>query len=125
VLRAVKPVDPKLLIEANEALTARQGKGDPALTLVAHFNNRLDPDELVAIDYRLMALANLIKAGEGSAWVSHSKGERYKLVDETMFRAAAITPLSIEDHLTVSSLSFDTDTFLKHALSEATTYGTA
>jgi hypothetical protein len=123
MLRVVKPVDPKLLIEANGALAAR--KGDPAITLVQHFNGRLDPNELIAIDYRLMALANLIKAGQGSAWVTHSKGQRYKLVDEPMFRAAAMSPLCIEDHQTVATISFDTDTFIKHALFESDTEGTA
>jgi hypothetical protein len=125
MLHVIKPVDPKLLIEANNAVAARRAKGDAVVTMVAHFDNRLDTKELIAINYRLMALAKLIQKGEGPAWVIEAKGKRYKLVNKAMFRAAAITPLSIEDDEMIGNIAFDTDAFLQNALAEANTEGSA
>ena len=125
MLHVVKPVDPKLLIEANDAVSAQRGKGDATFTMIAHFDNRLEADDLLAISYRLQALASLIQKGEGPAWVIHSKGKEYKLVNEAMFRAAAITPLSIEEDQLMANLAFDTDAFLENALAESDTTGSA
>ena len=90
--------------------------------MIAHFNNRLPPEQLLAINYRLMALARLIQKGEGSAWVVKAKGKQYRLVDQAMFRAAAITPLSIDSDELVKNVAFDTDAFLRNALRESKTY---
>ncbi len=42
-----------------------------------------------------------------------------------MFRAAAITPLSIEEDQLMVNLAFDTDAFLENALAESDTTGSA
>jgi hypothetical protein len=125
VFHVCAPVDPELLIEAADAVAARKGEGDATLTMIAHFNNRLPPEQLLAINYRLMALARLIQKGEGSAWVVKAKGKQYRLVDQAMFRAAAITPLSIDSDESVKNVAFDTDAFLRNALRESKTYGSA
>jgi hypothetical protein len=125
VFHVFTPVDPELLIEAADAVAARKGEGDATLTMIAHFNNRLPPEQLLAINYRLMALARLIQKGEGSAWVVKAKGKQYRLVDQAMFRAAAITPLSVDGDEPVKNVAFDTDAFLRNALEESKTYGSA
>jgi hypothetical protein len=125
VFHVFPPVDPKLLIEAADAVAARKGEGNATLTMIAHFDNRLSPDQLVAINYRLMALATLIQKGEGLAWVVKAKAKQYRLVDQAMFRAAAITPLSIDGDEPAKNVAFDTDIFLRTALGKSKTYGSA
>jgi hypothetical protein len=125
VFHVFPSVNPKLLIEAADAVAARKGEGDATLTMIAHFNNRLPPEQLLAINYRLMALARLIQKGEGSAWVITAKGKQYRLVDQAMFRAAATTPLSIDGDEPVTNIAFDTDAFLQNALGETKTKGSA
>jgi hypothetical protein len=125
VFHVFPPVDPKLLIEAADAVAARKSEGDATLTMIAHFDNRLSLEQLIAINYRLMALARLIQKGEGSAWVVKAKGKQYRLVDQAMFRAAAITPLSIDGDEPVTNIAFDTDVFLRNALGESKTHGSA
>jgi hypothetical protein len=121
----IEPVDPDLLIEANNIVSKQRGEADSMVILVGHFYKRLEPEKILAIQYRMVALSNLIKSGASSPWVISKDGQDYKLVNETMFRAAAITPLSIEEDQMVGTFSFDTDVFLKSALSETETDGNA
>jgi hypothetical protein len=126
MLTVIKPVDSELLIEASTAVAARKGKGgDPAVSIIMHFDNRLDAEMLKCIAYRLVALSNLVEEGIGPGWVLNVKGKRYKLVNEAMFRAAAITPLSIDENDIIGNLAFDANTFLKTALAESETDGSA
>jgi hypothetical protein len=43
--------------QAADAVAARKGDGDATITMIAHFNDRLPPEQLLVINYRLMALA--------------------------------------------------------------------
>lgn len=121
----IEPVDPKLMVEANELLAKERGRGDPTVTIVMNFADKHSSDELLALTYRLQALAKLIVGGHGPAWVLDVKGKKYKLVNEAMFRAAARAPLSIDEDQLISELSFDVDAFLKLALEESDTDGRA
>lgn len=97
MLITIPTVDPALLIEAHKAVVARKGKVDVAVTMIAHFDNRVPADELIAIHQRMIALSKFILDKDSSSWVMDVKGKRYKLVHEAMFRAAAITLLTIEE----------------------------
>jgi hypothetical protein len=120
----IEPVDPALIVEANNVVAKDRGKGgDPMVTLVMNFGDSHDAEELLALTYRLQALAKLIVAGHGPAWVINAKGKKYKLVNEAMFRAAARAPLWIADDQLVGDLSFDPDEFVRLALEESDTHG--
>jgi hypothetical protein len=67
----------------------------------------------------------LLKDGTKSPWVISKDGKDYKLVNEAVFRAAAITPLSIEENQITGTLTFHGATFLDNALSESETDGNA
>jgi hypothetical protein len=121
----IEPVDPNLLIEANEAVSKKRGHGDSTVILVAHFHKRLQPETILALQYRMMALSNLVKDDTRSPWVISNEGKDYRLINEAMFRAAAITPLSIEEDQIIGTLTFDRETFLRNALSESEIDGNA
>ena len=121
----VDTVDPELLIEANQAVASRKGKGDATFTLIAHFDGRLPPETLLAINYRLIALAHFFESGGRSPWIIDPKGKRYKLIQTPLLRAAAVTPLSIEDKRPIGELAFDADIFQKNALENSETEGRA
>lgn len=125
VAHIVDTVDPELLIEANQAVASRKGKGDATITLIAHFNGRLPPETLLAINYRLIALAHFVESGGRSPWILDPKGKRYKLIQTPLLRAAAVTTLSIEDNRPISELAFDADIFQKNALESSETEGGA
>jgi len=81
MLHVIKPVDPDLLIEANKVIAKEKGKGDPTVTIVMNFAGTHDSDELLALSYRLQALAKLIVEGHGPAARPqprhHDLSERY------------------------------------------------
>ncbi len=97
MLHTVQGVDPALLMEADDAISNGKRGADPTIKMIAHFNGRLDAEIIIALNYRLMALAKFIHEHKRSGWVVHRKGKRFKLVHQALFRAAAITPLSLED----------------------------
>jgi hypothetical protein len=123
--QTIDPVEPALLIEANTIVSKNGGKGDSTVILVGHFHKRLKPEQILAIQYRMMALSNVVKDGTNTAWVISKDGQDYKLVNEALFRAAAMTPLSIDEDQTISTLAFDRDAFLNNALSETDIDGNA
>src|ERR1700759_5008655 len=107
--QVVPPVEPSLLIEANNAVSEQKGEGDATITMIAHFNGRVEPDMLVAINYRLLALAKIVRGTKESPWVTGAAGRKYRLVNEAMFRAAALTLLTVDGEKPVGDLAFDTE----------------
>jgi hypothetical protein len=81
------------------------------------------PEEILAVSYRLGALAKLIQDGEGQNWTITVLHKTYKLVNEAMFRAAARAPLF--EARTVGHVAFDPKTFLPIALEESESEGAA
>ena len=77
MLKTVPIVEPSLIIEANNAVSKRGGKGDATVTMVIHFNGRLDPETLIAIDFRMVALANTVKIPQQNPWIISIKGKKY------------------------------------------------
>ena len=126
MIRAVKNVDPALLIEAYKVVSDNRDTGDDhVVILVSHSHKRLDSDTLLSIDYRLMALANVVKKDDPSPWVIASKNKEYKLISEALLRAAASAPLRIDDKKLIGEVAFETDSFTKHALAESDIEGRA
>lgn len=85
----------------------------------------MDSDTLLAIDYRLIALANVVKKDDPSPWVINPKNKEYKLISEALLRAAAIAPLKIDDKKLAVDIAFEPNSFTKHALAESDTEGHA
>lgn len=126
MIRPVETVDPELLIEAYNVVTDNHGSGDDHVSiLVCHFHDRLDAETLLAIDYRLIGLANIVKNDKPSPWIMAPKDKDYKLINEALLRAAASAPLNIDEDEAVGELSFDNDAFSKHALAASDTDGRA
>jgi len=78
---------------------------------------------LLAVSYRLGALAKLMQAGEGGKWTLPGLNPEYHLVNECVFRAAARAPLF--EARTVGDVSFDPQAFMKIAFEESEAEGSA
>ena len=88
----VKPVSADLLIRAN--LAAADGPGgfeNAMISIVKALSKKANPDDILAISYRLQALAQLFHdEGKDVAGFSMTvDGKEYKLVNEAAFKAAA------------------------------------
>ncbi|SRR5258708_2755516 len=116
----------ELLIEGHEGVLAdreENGPGDPTIALVKTLAGKHQSHEILAVSYRLGALAKLIQDGDGQKWTITVLHQTYKLVNEAMFRAAARAPLY--ESKTVSDVSFDPQTFVQIALEESESEGSA
>lgn len=121
---AAVPFD--ILIKGHEAVIEdreRLGPGDPTISLIRALHKEQRPELILAIDYRLRALAKLISDGEGKPWTYAVKDDGEHMVNEALFRAAARAPLF--EAKTVGQVAFDRDTFMKIALEESETDGQA
>jgi hypothetical protein len=116
----------ELMIKGHEGVTAyreRHGHADATIALVTTLADDHKPDEIIAVSYRLGALAKLIQEGEGGKWTIPVLHQEYQLVNEALFRAAARAPLF--EARTVGDMSFDPETFVKIALEESEAEGSA
>jgi hypothetical protein len=114
----VKPVSADLLIRANlAAADGPRGFENAMISIVKVLSKEANPDDILAISYRLQALAQLFHAeGKDVAGFSMTvDGKEYKLVNGAAFKAAAACPLSLPD--TGWDVRFDRDRFLQLALS--------
>jgi hypothetical protein len=116
----------ELLKKGHEGVIAERehyGPGDPTIALVKTLADDHKPEDILAVSYRLGALAKLIRDGDGEQWTITVLHRDYRLVNEALFRAAARAPLF--EARTVGQVSFDPKTFLPIALEESETEGTA
>ncbi len=122
-MHAVKVVSADLLIRANAAAAdGPRGFQNAMISIVQALAKEADADDLLAVTYRLQALARLHQNGEDIAGFTMSvHGKEYKLINEAAFKAAAICPLSLRGRL--SAVRFDRDKFLELALSFAEAEG--
>jgi hypothetical protein len=86
-------------------------------------DKRSNQTSILAIDYRLRALAKLINEGEGKPWTFAIAEDGGHMVNEALFRAAARVPLF--EAKTVGGVTFERDVFMKIALEESETDGRA
>jgi hypothetical protein len=124
--RYIPVVAPDLLIRANlKAVADREkyGSADATVSIVTALADKHQPDEVIAVSYRLMALARLLGEEQGGHWTITVEGKDYKLVNEALFRAAAKAPL--RERKTVGEMKFSTKEFLRIALEEAKSEGSA
>ncbi len=101
----------------------KYGSAEPTVSLARFLHKDHKPEEILAISYRLGALAKLIKEGEGKPWTFAVAQDKFQMVNEALFRAAARAPLF--EAKTVGDVSFDHGAFMKIALEESETDGTA
>ena len=92
--RYIRPVSPDLLIQANAKIAAdreKYGSPDVEVSIVTGFADDHDVDELIAVSYRLRALAKVLRNGDSNHWTLNVGNKEYKLVSEALFLAAAKT----------------------------------
>jgi hypothetical protein len=125
--KPIPPVPFDVLIKGHEGIIddrERLGPLDPTVSLVRALHGEQKPETILAIDYRLRALAKMISEGEGKPWtfaiIEDGGGH---MVNEALFKAAARAPLFEAE--TVAQVSFDRDQFLRIALEESETDGEA
>ena len=100
----------------------KYGSAEPTVSLVRVFHKKHQPEEIMAVSYRLGALAKVLQEGKGKPWTFAVNSEGYHMVNEALLKAAARAPLF--EAKTVGEVSFDA-TFEKIALEESETDGTA
>jgi hypothetical protein len=115
-----------LLKKGHEGVTAyreRNGRPDMTIALVTALANDHKPDEIIAVSYRLGALAKFIQEGEAGKWAIPVLHQEYQLVNEALFRAAARAPLM--EAKTVGDVAFDSQLFYQTVLEESEAEGKA
>ncbi|MVT70553.1 hypothetical protein GPL21_36410 [Bradyrhizobium pachyrhizi] len=115
-----------VLIKGHEAINEDReelGPGDPSISLIRALHKEQTPDVIIAIDYRLRALAKFISAGQGKPWTYAITEENGHMVNEALFKAAARAPLFTAK--TVGDVAFNPDEFIKIALEESEADGQA
>ena len=98
-----------------------RASADVMVSIVSALADDHSPDELIAVSYRLQALAKFPHQGDSRLWTLTVAGKEYKLVNEALFRAAAKTPL--RERKMVRDVAFNVDEFLRIALEEAQSAG--
>jgi hypothetical protein len=124
--KPIPPVPFNLIIKGHEQITAdheKYGSAEPTVSLVRALAADHNPEEILAVSYRLGALAKLIKEGEGKPWTFAVTQDNYHMVNEALFRAAARAPLM--EAKTVGEVAFDPKIFTPIALEEAESEGNA
>lgn len=97
--------------------------GDSTVSLVRALHKEHKPEVILAIDYRLRALAKLIGEGEGKPWTYAVEEDGGHMINEALLRAAARAPLF--EAKIVKDVRFDLEEFMKIALEESDTEGQA
>jgi hypothetical protein len=124
LMSEVRPVSADLLTRANlAAAKGPRGFENAMISIVQALSQEVSPDDLLAITYRLQAMAHLLqREGEDIAGFTMSvDGKNYKLINDAALKAAATCPLSLPGRM--SDVRFDSDRFLELALSFAEAEG--
>jgi hypothetical protein len=124
--KPIPTVSFNLIIRGHEQINADHeefGSAEPTISLVTALSANHTPEEILAVSYRLGALAKLIREGEGKPWTLAVTKDNYHMVNEALFRAAARAPLM--EAKTVGDVAFELNTFIPIALEEAESEGRA
>ena len=114
----VREVSADLLIRANEAASkGPRGSENATISIIKALSKEVSIADLIAISYRLQALANLTRGDDVSGLTMNLNGREYELVNEAAFKAAAACPLVLRG--TSGDAEFDREKFLRLALSFA------
>jgi hypothetical protein len=116
--RTINKVPAELLIRANSAAAkGPRGFENAMISIIKELSAESSPDNLVAISYRLQALAKLSADGDISGMTMRLHGKQYKLINEAALKAAACCPLALPELM--SDIEFDREEFLRLALTFA------
>lgn len=119
----VKAVPAELLIRANAAASADpRGFESAMISIIKALSKEFSADDLLAVSYRLQALAELTRDADVAGLSMSLHGKTYKLINEAAFRAAAVCPLRLAG--TMIDVKFDQRKFLDLALSFSEPEGT-
>ena len=124
--KPISAVPFNVLIKGHEGVTAyreRHGQPDMTIALLTSLASDHKPDVIIAVSYRLGALAKFIQEGSGGKWAIPVLHEDYQLINEALFRAAARAPLM--EAKTVGDVAFDPETFYQTVLEESQAEGSA
>lgn len=124
--RQIPAVAAEHIILANEKAVADReqfGPGDVVASVASALSDELSPQEVLDVANRMFALVNFLDQGEGHPWLTQLEGQDYVLLDDALFQAAAVAPLSETED--VGDLTFDKDTFLALVLEYAESEGEA
>jgi hypothetical protein len=120
----IESVSFDLIKQAVEAANNNRPAG-PTIAVIAALSKRFPPAQILAVTYRLQALANMMAQRQTDHWTLNIADKEYTLVDEALFKAAARTPLSFENKELIGEISFDPGTLLAIALEESVPDGAA
>jgi hypothetical protein len=116
--KPVRKVSADLLIRANNAAAdGPRGFENATISIIKALSKEASSDDLLAITYRLQALAKLTQGGDISGLTMNLHGREYKLINEAALKAAATCPLHFRGKF--GEVEFDRDKFLQLALSFA------
>jgi len=114
----VREVPADLLIRANiAAAKGPRGFENATISIIKALSKEVSTDDLIAISYRLQALATLTRGDDVAGLTMNLHGREYKLINEAAFKAAAACPLVLRG--TFGDSEFDREEFLRLALSFA------
>jgi hypothetical protein len=112
----IRQVPADLLIRANNAAAAGpRGFENATISIIQALSKEVSTDDLLAISYRLQALAKLTQGDEVAGLTMKLHGREYNLINEAAFKAAAACSLVPGD--TFDEVEFDRKEFLRLALS--------
>ena len=117
-VRASTKVSADLLIRANKAAAdGPRGFENATISITRALSKEAATDDLLAVTYRLQALAKLTRGDDISGLTLNLHGREYKLINEAAFKAAATCSLVLRG--TFGEVEFDREEFLRLALSFA------
>jgi hypothetical protein len=116
--KSVRKVSPDLLIRANSAASdGPRGFENATISIIRALSKEASADDLLAITYRLQALAKLTQGDDISGMTMNVHGREYKLINEVALKAAATCSLVLRGKF--GECEFDREKFLQLALSFA------
>jgi hypothetical protein len=107
-----------LIRQAVEAANNNRPAG-PTMAVIAALSKKFPAEQMLAVTYRLQALANVMAERQTDNWTLKIADKEYTLVDEALFKAAARAPLSTESDEIVGEISFGAEELLAIALEES------
>ncbi len=118
----VQAVPPDLMVRAGRsAADGPRGFDEAMISIVKALSKDAKPDQIVAISFRLQALAQMVSGADISGYTMNLHGREYKLINEAALHAAATCSLTLTDEM--SDLAFNRDEFLALALAASEAEG--
>jgi hypothetical protein len=122
--RTVSPVSEQLIVDTAQLHAANPGQ-DMTILMVTRLSDRYGSTDILNANFRMIALANFLSKNKGEPWTIKPPSETYTLVNEALYRAAAITPLSYAPNKKMDSVHFDEKKLMEAALSKSDMDGNA